>query len=438
MQRKIKVVWICHFSNESIRKKLPLSKLILFNFFKRIFRKSTFNYSDYAPWVNNLIIEFKKMDNIELHIIAPHGGLKTKIFEFDSDGISYHFYQRDYPFPLDVITDIFLKKHKQKFSRNRKIVRNLVSIINPDIINLIGSENPTYSASALDIDDIPIYLSVQTVYTNPNRMSLSGELDKTRWNIEYKLHKKILYYGCTGRMHRDLVLNNNPDAIILKHTFAIEKPAIKKVLKEFDFAFFAQKVSAKKGIEDSIRALAIVKKYNENVSLNVIGELISGYGELIKNLIKELDLEQNIIFTDYFPIHAEMHQQVQKSKIALLPIKLDVISGTVIEAALLEIPIVTYKTTGTPYLNREKECVLISEIGDINGLANNMIKLLNDEEYAKQLAINAKEFASKTFDNATSAKKLVEDYIAILNHYHNGTTIPEKLLFDLNEFPQYK
>jgi glycosyltransferase involved in cell wall biosynthesis len=132
-----------------------------------------------------------------------------------------------------------------------------------------------------------------------------------------------------------------------------------------------------------------------------------------------------------------MYQNLKKSKFALLPVKLDAIPGTVLESILLDIPVITYKTTGMPYLNREKECVLLAEIGDIEGLANNMLKLMNDEEYAKMLAQNAKEFVTCTFDNTASAKRLVEDYKAVIAHYHNGTPIPKELLFDLNEFPIY-
>ena len=89
---------------------------------------------------------------------------------------------------------------------------------------------------------------------------------------------------------------------------------------------------------------------------------------------------------------------------------------------------VTYKTSGTPYLNRGKECVLLAEIGDIEGLANNMLKLIDDENYAQMLAQNANEFVTRNFDNTTSTKRLLEDYKAVIAHFHNGTSIPEELL----------
>jgi len=158
---------------------------------------------------------------------------------------------------------------------------------------------------------------------------------------------------------------------------------------------------------------------------------------LLLDKIHDLKLSKNIVFNSYFPLHSDMHQHIVQSRYAVLPVKLDVIPGSIIEAILLDLPVVTYKTSGTPYLNREKESVLISDIGDIQGLATNMLRLLKDENFAKSIARNAKQYVLETFNNANSAKRLLADYKAVINNYHNNTTIPKELLFDLDEFPRY-
>ena len=121
----------------------------------------------------------------------------------------------------------------------------------------------------------------------------------------------------------------------------------------------------------------------------------------------------------------------------MLPNKLDVISGTVIEAMLLELPLVTNKTSGSPYLNKDGETVLLAEIGDIDTLANHMLKLLNDQEYARDLAVKAKAFVETEFDNTKSAQRLLSCLRAVVDHYHHNTPVPKELLFDLEEFPVY-
>jgi glycosyltransferase involved in cell wall biosynthesis len=408
------------------------------NFLRSILGKTKFEYGDFAPWINNLIKEFEKFEEVELHIIAPHTGLKKKKFDFEMNGIHYHFFKSEDDNIFNFIINKLDSNKIPKYIKNRKRTAEIVTSIKPDIVNLIGTENPYYSITVLDIKNIPVFVSAQTVYTNPDRQKISGNCDPLRWDTELKIHHKEKYYGCAGRMHRDLILRNNPDAIIFKNFFPIQYPKkVKEVEKEFDFVYFAQGVSQKKGIEDAIDALALVKKEKPNVTLKVVGHCPPNYKVFLNNKINNLGLTENISFHDYFPVHSDMHQYIKKAKFALLPVKLDVIPGTVIEAMLLELPVVTYKTTGTPYLNKNGETVLISEIGDIEHLAANMLKLLDSPELAEQLKKKAKTFVKKEFDNATSAKRLLEDYKAVIAHYHNGTPIPEKLLFDLNEFPKY-
>jgi len=436
--KKLTVAWICHFSNQEVRNNLPLSKMRISNFLRSILGKTKFKYGDFASWINNLIKEFEKFEEVELHVIAPHAGLSPFKYSFEMNGIYYHFFKPDLPSRLDVLVRRLLHKEKRLFLLNRLWVKQFIKEIQPDIVNLIGTENPYYSIAVLDIEDIPVFVSVQTVYTNPDRQKISGNCDPLRWNTELKIHHKEKYYGCTGRMHRDLILRNNPDAIIFKNFFPIEYPTkVKEVEKEFDFVYFAQDVSQKKGIEDAIDALAIVKKEKSDITFNVVGNCPTNYKVFLNNKIDNLGLTENISFHDYFPIHQDMYQYIKKAKFALLPVKLDVIPSTVVEAMFLQLPVVTYKTTGTPYLNKDGETVLISEIGDIEHLAANMLRLLNSPELAEQLKKKAKDFVEKEFDNTTSAKRLLEDYKAVIAHYHNGTPIPEELLFDLNEFPKY-
>lgn len=436
--QKLKVVWICHFSNKEVRARLPLSKMRIKNIIKTLLGKQiTYGYSDFAPWVSNLIKEFEKFDDVELYVISPFSGLTHLTHEFEMNGIFYHFFNPDLPILHFNLLDKFNWGGKLEYLRNRYFVKRFLKKINPDIVNLIGTENPYYSITSLDIKDLPVYVSAQTVYTNPDRKKYSDNCLQVRWDIELMIHKKEKYYGCTGRMHRDLILKNNPEAIIFKMFFPIQRSAqVKVVPKIFDFVFFAG-IAKKKGIEDVIDALAIVKKDKKNVSLNVVGRCSDAYKEFLLKRINELELEENIIFNDYFPLHSDMHQHIVQSHFAVLPVKLDIIPGSVIEAILLDLPVVTYKTTGTPYLNRDSESVLIANIGNIDMLANQMLKLLNSQSLAQKLRENAKAFVEREFDNATSAKRLVSNYRAVIDHYHNDTPVPEELLFNANEFPLY-
>ena len=89
----MKVVWICHFSNQNVREKLPLSKMKLRNIIKTLLGKKIQQcYSDFAPWITNQIKEFEIIHGIELHVIVPHSGLKRFTHEFEMNHIYYHFF----------------------------------------------------------------------------------------------------------------------------------------------------------------------------------------------------------------------------------------------------------------------------------------------------------------------------------------------------------
>lgn len=435
----IKVVWICHFSNQRLRAMLPLSKQKTEKALRKLFNsKKNIDYVDFAPWVTNLILEFEKMKNVELHVIAPHRGLKRLSCEFEMNGVHYHIFKPDSFHLIKTALKLFFNYRERAFRLNRFLIRKFIKSIKPDIINIIGTENPYYSIAALDISGIPVYISVQTVYTNPARTLFCNSFSQVIWDIELLIHKKNKYYGCSGRMHRDLIIENNPNAIIFKNFFPVERPGkAADVSHEYDFVFYSVGVSEKKGVEDAIMAFSLVKKTNPHTTLNIVGHCGSAYKNYLIKKIYELGIQENVVFNEYFPIHADLHNHLKKARFALLPVKLDVIPGSIIEAMLLELPVVTYKTSGTPYLNKNLQTVLLADIGDINTLAKNMHTLLNDQNLANELKKNAKSFAEAEFENKKSAERLLNNYHAVLGHYHHSTPIPKELLLDTNEFPLY-
>ena len=159
---------------------------------------------------------------------------------------------------------------------------------------------------------------------------------------------------------------------------------------------------------------------------------------MLLSKINKLNLNDNICFHDYFPIHADMHQHIVQANFAVLPVKLDSISGAVIEAILLGLPVVTNKTSKMPFLNKDGESVLLSEIDNVEMLAENMIKLVKSPELAKALRENARKFILNEYDEKRMVENLLRTYESIINHYHHGINIPNELLFDINEFPIYQ
>ncbi len=437
--KKLKIALLCHFSNKEIRQHLPLAESGLKKKLKQLLGKtSKRGFSDFGPWVTNLIKELQQFDDLEIHVISPFIGLTKYTHEFTLNGAHYHFFNPDFFKVHTPLPNTYNWVAKIRFFQNRLLVKKFINKIKPDLVNLIGTENPYYSVTTLDIKGIPVYVSAQTVYTNPDRKKHSDSCVPLNWDTEMLIHKKEKYYGCTGRMYRDLILNNNPEAIVFKMFYPIERPKqVKELPKLYDFVFFAG-IAKKKGIEDLIDALALVKKTKSDVTLNIIGRCSKDYRNFLVQKIDGLGLKSNIVFDEYFAVQSDMHQHLVQSRFAVLPVKLDVIPASVVEAILLGLPLITYKTTGTPYLNKDGECILLADIGDVEMLAKQMLKFLDSPSFANTLAENAKAFVDREFDNTVSARRLANNFRAVVEHYNHQVPIPSEQLFDVNEFPIYQ
>ncbi len=438
-KQRLKVAWICHFSNHSVREHLPIRVNTLESLLRRMLKKRPKKVSsDFAPWVTNMAKEFETVEGIELDIISPHFGLAVARHSFACRGIRYHFFKPD--------TDYLLVKgfrrlfgiQRPAYRLNRRRISRFVDKIKPDVIVLIGAENPYYSISALDISGIPVILIAQTVYTNPDRQKHSGQVDRYRWDLELEIHRKLKFFSCNARIHRDLILRNNPEAIVFRHRFPYIRPRkLDNPFKEYNFVFFAAGVSKKKGIEDAIQAIGIVKKQYPEVSLDVVGKCDPEHKSSLVEMINKHGVAGNIVFHEYFPKQSDMHDHIQKARYALLPVKLDSIPGTIAEAMMLDLPVVSYITSGTPRLNKYGEAVLLCEINDVEALAKNMIRVMDEPDLVDRLISNSRKYVEIEIDNDRSANNFVRMFYAVYENYHRQVPIPKDLLFDPKEFPIY-
>jgi glycosyltransferase involved in cell wall biosynthesis len=419
---KMKVVWISHFSNEAIRDKLPLT--------------GKMKYADFAPWITNMIREFEMIPEAEVHVIAPHKGLLHFTFEFEHNGIFYHFFKPELPFLLQKYSGYFPLDAWTGFAKNRFLVHRFIKKIKPDIINLHGAENDYYSATVLGIKNIPIYICIQGIYSNPMRFNDYSRPNRSRIKIEKKIHKKNKYFGISAPFMVSLINRDAQNPILFWRAYPLTMPEIKfkNVRKQYDFVFFAR-ISHVKGIEEILDALAIVKKNHPHVSLNIIGpEHSREYTDFLKRKTKELKIARNVTFTGAIPCLADVHAEASKAKFSVLAPKFDTIPGTILESIFLGLPVVTTNVGGIPYLNKDGETVLMSQQGDVKALARNMRRLLDEPELGDRLKIAALSFVKKEFDSGKAALNFMKQYKAIIAHYREGQAIDQELLFDKKLF----
>lgn len=432
--RRIRVAWLCNVSNEMVREHLPLAQYRLYNFFRRLMGLQPIAYVSRAAWNTNAIAQLTKFDDMEFHIIAPHDGMKRRMFSFCEKNVHYHFFKNGVLAPFDRLDKKIHKDEYIHFTKNRQCVKKFLGEIQPDIIVLAGAENPNYGISILDVKDTPIFLLCQTIYSNPERGRLSGgDVDQLRWDVEQQIFKKINFYACTGKMYYDLIKQYKPEATVFPLSWpSTPFPKLPDIEKKYDFAFFAQNVSVKKGINNAIEALGIVKRTHPDVTMLVVGDCLPSYKAVLEKRIDELGLRENVYFHDFFPLQIDMFKYVKQAKYAVLPIKLDVLSGTVIQAMEMGMPLVTNKTSGTPQLNKYGMAALISEIDDDSALAANMLLLMEEPQLSVELNKNALYFLNIRHKKSAKAAETMYNQIKTILAYHkSGTPIPQEMLYDV-------
>lgn len=415
---KIKVVWICHLSNSQIREHLKYDKWTPTALIRRILGK--LDLSDFAVWNTNGIREFAKFKDVELHIVAPHYYI-SGVQEFQIDSVYYHLFESEDDNVFTLLRRFCLKSWlKTSYAKNAKTINRLIKLINPDIIHLIGAENPYYGESALSLPrNIPLVVGLQTLMNDSSFLEnypLSKEVYDYRSGLEADILRRADYIGTRGDFYKNKIKGSIcPTAKFLNIALAVGVDVnLSEANKSYDFVYFAADIS--KAVDYAIESFAIAKQTFPGITLHVVGGYSDAYMCSLKDRMKELGLGDEVDFTGKLQSYNDVITEVRKARFALLPLKVDLISGTIREAMANGLPVVTSKTPDTPKLNEVRESILLSDIGDFNAMADNMLKLLSDLNVAQIFQENGAKTVAERYSNEAFMREWRDCYYAILNN----------------------
>lgn len=417
MKEKIKVVWLCAYSDENLRSNLSFPWWYWGNFVRRMMGMN--KHEDFAVWDTNALAEIRNMtDRVELHVIVPHSGI-ARIHEFEDAGIFYHVFWHEWDIIAEKIKRKFNLRNENSFANSRKTITRLISKIKPDIVHVIGIENKFHSMAVLDIPkDIPVIAQLQTLVSDP-RFKANTEASEREYTFNSETEKRIMrradYIGTQVPRFREIILKDiKPDAVFVDTTLAVTEPVVEDTTaKEFDFVYFAADIS--KAADLAIEAFAEALKEKPSLTLDIVGGYSPELKTSLDRRIAELGIGSNITFEGKLPTHDDVIRQIRKSRFALLPLKIDLVSGTIREAMANGIPVVTTITPGTPNLNEKRECVLLSEMYDHKAMAQNMLRLVNEKGFSDKLRKNGMKTASERISNREVVEKYVETYYECLH-----------------------
>ena len=418
---KIRVVWLCAIMNREIREeigfKVPIWKRIL------NFRRKYNKYDDIARWNSNAIKVFEGYDDIELHVVSYGTNMLHSITEYNRNTICYHV--------LRDLDDILIMRlaHRLKellirygvfrreslFQYNRKRIISVIERVRPDVIHIIGAENISYSLSILDIpNEIPVIVQLQTLLSAPNVINNYPNLGGRPY--ERIVLEKARFVGTTVPYYKEVIQKMiNPKVQFLDLRLAVQEfPYLEEnIEKIYDFVYFSANIN--KAVDLAIDAFALAHKAHPEISLDIVGGYDAGFKNNLDSHIEDLGLADSIHFEGRLPTYEDVIRQIRKAKYALLPVKIDYLPSVIREAIANDLPVVSTITLGTPTLNLKRESILLSDVGNHQAMADNMIRLIEDKELVDRIRNNAIRTVAEMYNDTNAMNNWRTAYYSVIS-----------------------
>ncbi len=240
-----------------------------------------------------------------------------------------------------------------------------------------------------------VYLSVEKLLKHFNSKLLASsksELNRGLNEVNYKKNKTILFNNC------------------IKPITKLETLDIPKTWPD-NYICTVGRPSYQKRLDMMIKVVSLLKKDFPNIHLVIMG--VGFYApdlEIIKGLIKDLDLEKNISLLEWTS-HQNIYNIVSKSKLYISTARYEGLPYSIIEALALKKPIVATNVDGNRDLIEEGKNGYLIDNEDTELMTKKIKTLLEDEKMLEKFSKASENLFYKNYNVDNNIKKLEEIYI---------------------------
>lgn len=355
-----------------------------------------------------IIKEFKSIKGLELHVITLSNKIRTPE-ELLINGVTIHYIPS--PKLPQLITALTIDQYR---------IRKEIDKIKPDLVNAHMTA-PLYGYPALKSD----YPTVITVH------GIVSEESKS-WNGFVGFVKKILYVP----MEKYVLANANyittvspyvvqkiedncksniyviPNGISCDR-FEVENMEIENRL------LFVGGIEPRKSLLNLFKAIHLIKDDYPNLQLHIVGNIRKKeyYKDLFKYVVDN-NLSKQIYFKGSLS-HEDLVREYSECSVFVFPSKEESQGIVLLEAMAAGKPVVATNVGGIPYVLDDGITGLLAEHGNVEDLASNIQKLLNNKDLRSTFGHNGKKKA-KSFLNKRISEKYCEIYVKLgVKNEHN-------------------
>ncbi len=184
-------------------------------------------------------------------------------------------------------------------------------------------------------------------------------------------------------------------------------------LKKEKVVLFVGRLYHRKGLETLLESVPPVLKEFNNVKFVISGTGFKQKEESLKNLAKQLGIEDHVKFLGYVP-DDKLPLLYSASDIFVLPAIYENFPFAILEAQSTALPVISTKVGGIPEFLVDTENGFLIDPGDTKQLTQKVLALLQSPELAKQMGDHGRKLIEEKLDWRIITGQVIDLYHQLL------------------------
>lgn len=290
-------------------------------------------------------------------------------------------------------------------SRIPKNIRKLISQEGYQVVDTQNIQSKFWASFAVNNADVALVSTLNSWYANEHgKFSLKGKIYTM---LELATNSNLdLYITVSENDRKSALASNIPNEKVELIYNAIDIYSQQNnnqrdwLIKKFSLpqnkliCTAVGRLVPIKGHDVLIKAAQLIAKAHDNIHILIVGE--GKFRPELEKQIQQAQLEKVVTLAGYQDRETVL-PIVKSSNVFIMPSRYEGTPIALLEAASLGIPIIASDTGGIPELVKHQQHALLVPPNDPVSLANAIIKLAGDKNFAKQLSNNAKDRVQTEF-----------------------------------------